>query len=100
MNRNRPGEIGVFKSEGFPLTPAIHCRPGALKIRRYLSTLLARIKISSYICTPEKGLTHGVMVTQQILVLSFQVRILVGQQNRGKASGEAGAFYMENNKKR
>ncbi len=25
-------------------------------------------------------MTHGVMVTQQILVLSFKVRVLVGQQ--------------------
>lgn len=28
------------------------------------------------------GLTHGVMVTQLILVQFFKVRILMGQQNR------------------
>ena len=31
---------------------------------------------------PRPKLTHGVMVTQQILVLLFEVRILVGQQFR------------------
>ena len=39
-------------------------------------------KIQAYFCTPQKGtgLTHGVTVALQILVLSVKVRILMGQQ--------------------
>ena len=36
----------------------------------------------SYICTRKTELGYGVMVTLQILVLSFQVRILVAQLKR------------------
>ena len=36
----------------------------------------------SYICTRKTELGYGVMVTLQILVLSFQVRILVAQHKR------------------
>ena len=46
-------------------------------------TKFADNELLSYICPSGRsggGLTHGVMVTQQILVLSFQVRVLVGQQ--------------------
>ena len=36
----------------------------------------------------QNALTHGVMVTQQILVLSFKVRILVGQLRGGEMEGD------------
>ena len=38
-----------------------------------------------YICTRKTELGYGVMVTLQILVLSFQVRILVAQLKQNKA---------------
>ena len=38
-------------------------------------------------------LGYGVMVTLQILVLSFQVRILVSQLINNKPAGSAGLFF-------
>jgi hypothetical protein len=40
-----------------------------------------------YFCPTFYELTHGVMVAQQILVLSVKVRILVGQQTSGNPRG-------------
>lgn len=40
-----------------------------------------------YICTPKIGLTHGVTVALQILVLSVKVRILMGQRNPASIVG-------------
>ena len=39
----------------------------------------AKAKNKFYFCTRKRKLGYGVMVTLQILVLSFQVRILVAQ---------------------
>lgn len=50
--------------------------------------MLARIGPSSYLCTAlrKQGLSHGVMVALQFLVLSVEVRILVRQLTEGRSS--------------
>ena len=56
-------------------------------------------KISSTFAPSKGTLSYGVMVTQQILVLLFQVRILVAQQERMVKGhpffvvGKSGFFY-------
>ena len=42
---------------------------------------------------PSQKLSYGVMVTQQILVLLFQVRILVAQPRKRETSVEVSLFY-------
>ncbi len=41
-------------------------------------------------------LSYGVMVTQQILVLSFQVRVLVAQPEKRETSAEVSLFFVKN----
>ncbi len=41
--------------------------------------------IKPYFCTPKTGLSYGVTVALQILVLSVKVRILIAQQPRRNA---------------
>ena len=50
--------------------------------------ILARIGLSSYLCIAfrKQGLSHGVMVALQFLVLSVEVRILVRQLTEGRSS--------------
>lgn len=50
------------------------------KLRNFFLIFLCNCKIKFYFCITKTSLSYGVMVTQQILVLFFQVRILVSQQ--------------------
>ena len=57
--------------------------------RKIIRKKLAYIKKLPYLCSAFKksiGLSHGVMVALQFLVLSVEVRILVRQQSKIKTS--------------
>ncbi len=49
-----------------------------------------------YFCIHITGLTHGVMVALQILVLPVKVRILMGQQRK---TAYKAVFFMPDSKK-
>ena len=64
-------------------------------VKKFLKPL-AQQYLPAYFCPAfEKALGHGVMVTQQILVLLFRVRVLVTQQEKAFPANVGKAFLME-----
>ena len=64
------------------------------KIRIFFLKFLCNCKNKLYFCITKTSLSYGVMVTQQILVLLFLVRIQVAQQNRSAFRGAVFVWYM------
>ena len=54
-------------------------------VRNFFLIFLCNCKIKFYICITKTSLSYGVMVTQQILVLLFLVRIQVAQHRKPAA---------------
>ena len=69
----------VSGSAGFPF--------GTIRtnVRNFFLIFLCNCKIKFYICITKTSLSYGVMVTQQILVLLFLVRIQVAQHRKPAA---------------
>ncbi len=61
------------------------------KLRNFFLIFLCNCKIKFYFCITKTSLSYGVMVTQQILVLLFLVRIQVAQL---KKRGSLLAFFI------
>ena len=70
----------VSGSAGFPF--------GTIRtnVRNFFLIFLCNCKIKFYICITKTSLSYGVMVTQQILVLLFLVRIQVAQHRKPAVS--------------